>query len=126
MSDIQQLPSRAAFIRDRLADYLDGLGHHVVLADERDGFPCLTAESSDGGSHEDIAVTADGRFMSMLDGWKPVRLRGFAWEPEPTDTGTQHRPTTGAYPANYGHGTHSHDPRGCAYCGSIVFGGPGL
>lgn len=92
MADIQQLPTRAEFIRDRLAEYLDGLGHNTYDCDERDGFPCLTVEAGDGERYEDVAVLTDGRIMSMVDGWSEVRLRGFTWLPEPTDTGVMHGP----------------------------------
>jgi hypothetical protein len=99
-----RVPTLATFVRDRLAEWLDGLGHDITDVGERDGFPCLTVETWDGATWDDVAVTADGRTMSMIDGWREVRLRGFVWHAEPTDTGHVHGPDlptfldrTGAY-----------------------------
>lgn len=91
MSDFS-VPRLPVFVRDRLAEHLDGLGHIVSDVDERDGFPCLTVETWDGSLFEDVAVQDDGRIMSMVDGWTEVRLRGFSWQPVPTDTGIVHGP----------------------------------
>jgi hypothetical protein len=94
---IAPLPDRATFVRDQLADHLDGLGHVIEAQDERDGFPCLSVEHANGSAYMDLAVVdarGDGpvRLMSMVDGWKPVVMRGFVWHTEPRDTGMVHGP----------------------------------
>lgn len=93
---IALLPDLATFVRDQLADYLDGLGHIIEAQDERDGFPCLSVEHSNGSNYVDIAVLFDrggARFMDMAnEGWERLGLPGFQWRPKARDTGVTHGP----------------------------------
>lgn len=125
---IAPLPDLATFVRDQLADYLDGLGHVIEAQDERDGFPCLSVEHGNGSTYADIAVYVehDGTvgLREMTDGWKVVTMRGFTWQAEVRDTGSMHGPIANPLALAYtmgsceacGHPTTPTDPDFCPSC----------
>jgi hypothetical protein len=90
VSDITQLPTRAEFIRDRLADWLTDGGWTLLEGEMEtfDGWPTLFAS----GLAQDVYlyVTDEGKFFDA-DTDQRLRYR-FTWLPEPTDTGVMHGP----------------------------------
>jgi hypothetical protein len=97
MSNIPQLPTRAEFIRDRLADTLDAHGYTVEAAEPESEFELPTIAWSGPGTGGHVAVsdeTARGRFFDADSppGHGELRFHGFTWDAEPTDTGVMHGP----------------------------------
>jgi hypothetical protein len=96
VSDIKHLPTRAEFIRDRLAEYLAPRGLRPVISNPC-GLPGLTVWPCLRGA-TDIIV---GDFKLLMDDVADP-YPGFAWAPVPTDTGVMHGPL---------------HPNVCAVCG---------
>lgn len=108
MSDITHLPTRAEFIRDRLAEHLDGLGYFGLSAEPEtfDQSPTLYFEWATGDRCvfvDDMGAIRDMDEPERADG-RTLTMRGFEWWPEPTDTGVMHdlpRPHQFVLPAAY-------------------------
>jgi hypothetical protein len=116
MIPIADLPTRAEFIRDRLAEHLDGLGYFGFSSEPEtlDQSPTLWFEWADG----DRCVFVDelGAIRDLNEPGPRLTMRGFEWWPWPTDTGVMHGPALVAYdgtPTNCIHGGHL---MSCAAC----------
>lgn len=96
MSPISQLPTRAEFIRDRLAEHLDGLGYFGLdtQPETLDESPTLYFEWPTGDRCvfvDELGAIRDMDEPERADG-RTLTMRGFEWWPEPTDTGVMHGP----------------------------------
>lgn len=97
MSDIT-IPTRAEFIRDRLAEHLDGLGYFGFDTEPEtlDESPTLYFEWPTGDRCvfvDEMGAIRDMNEPERADG-RTLTMRGFEWSPEPTDTGAVHGPRT--------------------------------
>lgn len=96
---LSDIPSRAEFIRDQLAEHLVGLGCFVF--DEKPGetefeWPSLAYEAPCSVDSAAVCVDTEGTIRPLVGFASPAPLifPGFAWVAQPTDTGVMHGPPT--------------------------------
>jgi hypothetical protein len=91
VSDITHLPTRAEFIRDRLAEWAEAQGYAVEIF-TFDGLAAVDIDTFYGVTWR--AVVDDfGAFLDRDEHWRQFTARNFTWLPEPTDTGVMHGPS---------------------------------